>query len=800
MNDLTLQRTPGSEPVPGYRLLEPLGRGGFGEVWKCEAPGGLLKAIKFVRGGLQGDIAPINEELQAIERVKAIRHPFLLSMERVECINGELVIVMELADYNLAEVLGREQQAGQSGIPRETLLGYLREAAEALDVMNQRYELQHLDIKPQNLFLVGNHVKVGDFGLCTGMRPAVTGGSKSAHLRSGMGAITPLYASPEVFEGTVSPSSDQYSLAIVYQELLTGVLPFTGKNARHLLILHLQHPPDLTVLPEADRPVVARALAKKPEERFPSCSDFIHALVAGQTEVVSRTVVLPPDPPPASPPRTPSRPIRSLASRPPVIDGPADLQLGALVGRTPLTEVWDAHALRDGEHRHVKIIYGLPTAHGEPVDRFLDLQHPSLWPLELLQQARGRLVLSTPVPERTWRDVLVQARSEGLPGVPRARLLPALCAVAEILTELAGQELFHFLLSPRTLVLKGDQTYLADFGLAQLLWLPAGQSIAGLNSRYSAPELADAQTTPSAAADQYSLALIYHELLTGTLPVVDRSRPDRPFRLDRLPASDRPVLARALDSSPRRRFESTLAMLDALASQSGSGGALPLPEPLEEAPLQTAPQEGKALQTHFGTMLSTQVIRERLEGFRNQWQATMVSSSDYQFHFNMQTPRSFWQRWTARRPGLDIHIALTSAPDSTEVSVEIRPRDCTREQSNDLLKVVGPLLVQSVRGYLQVQPRGRSEERLTWQYMLQLRPLGPNGYTGPSVECQGKDISLNGIGFYLPGQLPSPLVELNLPHTEQTPELTVRARIVRVQGCGDGWYEVGAVLLTPRGE
>jgi CheY-like chemotaxis protein len=268
---------PGREALPGYRLLAPLGRGGFGEVWKCEAPGGLLKAVKFVQRDLAGvrEVGPADEELQAIHRVKAIRHPFLLSLERVELVGNELVIVMELADCNLAEVFHRQYEAGRIGIPREQLLGYLRDAAEALDLMNLGHNLLHLDIKPQNLFVVSDRVKVGDFGLVHHLQRAAACPPSAAPFPN----LTPAYAAPELFGGAVSPSADQYSLAIVYQQLLTGSLPLRGANIRQFLLLHAQGAPNLDPLPACDRAHVARALAKTPAARFPSCTEFMNALL-----------------------------------------------------------------------------------------------------------------------------------------------------------------------------------------------------------------------------------------------------------------------------------------------------------------------------------------------------------------------------------------------------------------------------------------------------------------------------------------------------------------------------------------
>ncbi|TWT35802.1 Tubulin-like protein [Posidoniimonas corsicana] len=272
---------PDAPRLPGYELLEHLGSGGYGQVWSARAPGGLTKAVKLIHG--RHDESRAAHELKALERTREVRHPFVLSLERVEFIDNRLVVISELAEGSLRDRFRECVQQGLPGIPRDELLGYLRDAADALDYLTIKHGLQHLDVKPENLLLLAGHAKVADFGLVK---------SINDQTQSVVGGMTPAYAPPEVFKGAPCRSSDQYSLAVVYQQMLTGVAPFDGVNAAELTLQHLHDEPNLASLPADDRFAVSRALAKTPDHRFESCVEFVQALAGagsfGTTSVEPR--------------------------------------------------------------------------------------------------------------------------------------------------------------------------------------------------------------------------------------------------------------------------------------------------------------------------------------------------------------------------------------------------------------------------------------------------------------------------------------------------------------------------------
>src|SRR5262249_52073724 len=286
---------------------------------------------------------------------------------------GNLVIVTELADSNLRQQFERFREETGTGIPALELLNLLEPAAQALDALHSQTSLPHLDVKPENILLVAERAKVGDFWL----GPSVC---EPPQLRAG--GLGPLYSAPKMFEGTPGQQSDKYSLAIVYVEMLTGQFPFQAGKPAWIALQHLHGVPDLSNLPEKQRPVVARALSKDPTQRHESCLALIARL---KTSLVDDSAANAGSPPPQAPPLEPGKPVEPPAvtaanhhGEP--IPGYATTEI---LGQGEFGEVWKAVA-PDGRPRAVKIVYedeSEPTWVDDAlkvVSKLKEVNHPGL--------------------------------------------------------------------------------------------------------------------------------------------------------------------------------------------------------------------------------------------------------------------------------------------------------------------------------------------------------------------------------------------------------------------------------------
>ncbi|HEV3144262.1 MAG TPA: serine/threonine-protein kinase [Gemmataceae bacterium] len=264
--------TPDSVPFPGYRLLDYLGRGGYGEVWSAKDPEGKKLAIKFLycedhKGG---------RELRTLQKIGLLQHPNLIHHHRVWCYQNYLCVAMELAEGGLDDLLDQALRKEGKPLDKEMVCDYLGQAAEALDFLNtpqhqidrQTVAVYHCDVKPSNILMVGGQVKLTDFGLSL-----IT--QSTLHQHSPLGTTN--FAAPEVFQGRYNNRTDQYALAVSYCVLRGGQLPFPD-SPRKFERDYVRPAPDLSMLPEVERPAVARALAPPPNSRWPSCSELIAQL------------------------------------------------------------------------------------------------------------------------------------------------------------------------------------------------------------------------------------------------------------------------------------------------------------------------------------------------------------------------------------------------------------------------------------------------------------------------------------------------------------------------------------------
>jgi serine/threonine protein kinase len=266
-----------------YELLRRLGEGAFGEVFEALAPGGFRVAVKRIRRNV--DHPASQGELEAIEAIKNLRHVYLLQTQNAWVLEDRLVLVMDLAEGSLADQIKHHKSRGAMGVPPEELIPFFEQAADALDYLHSQ-NVSHRDVKPENLLVLKGYAQVADFGLARLHEHELT--------VIDMAVGTPAYMAPEVCLGKVSLHSDQYSLAATYVAARLGRYLFNTKNRREMEDHHLRTIPNLDPLPPAEQRVLHKALAKRPEDRYPSCAAFTRAL---------RNAVIEPPPPPPPPGR-----------------------------------------------------------------------------------------------------------------------------------------------------------------------------------------------------------------------------------------------------------------------------------------------------------------------------------------------------------------------------------------------------------------------------------------------------------------------------------------------------------------
>ena len=259
-----------------YAVERELGRGGMATVFLArDLKHGRAVAVKVLHPDLAAAVGS-ERFRREIQIATQLTHPNILPLYDSGHMDGLLYYVMPfVAGESLRARMNREHQ-----MPIEEAVRITCEVADALDYAH-RHGLIHRDIKPENILLEDGHAIVADFGIAR----AFTASTEQKLTETGVTLGTPLYMSPEqgMAERDLDGRSDQYSLACVLYEMLTGQPPFTGPTAQSIIARHAIDPvPSLLTVrgtvPEEVEAAITVALSKVPADRFPSVGAFAAAL------------------------------------------------------------------------------------------------------------------------------------------------------------------------------------------------------------------------------------------------------------------------------------------------------------------------------------------------------------------------------------------------------------------------------------------------------------------------------------------------------------------------------------------
>lgn len=268
--------------VSHYRILEELGSGGMGVVYRAtDLRLGREVALKFLPENLTRDAAAVERFEREARAAAAITHPNICTVYEIGEYNGLPFISMELLE---GETL--KKRIGSDLIPVDTLLDWAIQITQGLEAAHAR-GIAHRDLKPANLFITKiGQIKILDFGvvkLLFPRKPVATGSGNTMTVvgtdpGSPMG--TPAYMSPEQARGDeVDVRTDLFSLGVVLYEMATGNLPFQGSSTATVIASLLRDTPrrprdfNQTLPVELDR-VITRALEKDPETRYQTAADL----------------------------------------------------------------------------------------------------------------------------------------------------------------------------------------------------------------------------------------------------------------------------------------------------------------------------------------------------------------------------------------------------------------------------------------------------------------------------------------------------------------------------------------------
>ncbi len=263
-------------PFGRYRLLDEIGRGGMGVVWRAWDTNLRREvALKQILVRERGEEAYVQRFVREAQLAARLRHPGIVAVHDVGVHQGQHFFTTDF-------IPGRSlEHAMGDGVPLRRAVEWVRDVAEALAYAHGQ-GIVHRDVKPENLLVDGDgRIYVTDFGLAK----AVDLGPEAAGSRlTAVGSIvgTPQYMSPEQASGQtegLTPATDQFSLGVVLYELLTKRLPFHGKGLRDLLnaITEAEPPPLRKLVPSIPgdlETVCLKALAKRPGERYAATGDF----------------------------------------------------------------------------------------------------------------------------------------------------------------------------------------------------------------------------------------------------------------------------------------------------------------------------------------------------------------------------------------------------------------------------------------------------------------------------------------------------------------------------------------------